>query len=303
MAKKRFEILGRRTHSKASEEYLKVSFLYGSKSFEWDIPIEYRRTGTHLADSSEEDLIEYLEDVYEKCDPKNWRTFREEQDVFWADKSGATVTRSFFDVLASDFTWKSVVSDLPQNPNWARRIQDLKEMGYTIATRTSMLDSHTRRNVTHLLLVPLPRGGITGYETWTPAVRKRIIELLDSHDAYECKKTNKDGLLPDHKFPEIRWDEKVRRADLSELSDEEIREDFQLLTNQRNLQKREVCRTCYQTGKRGFPYGIAFFYHGSSDWDLTIPRRGVEAAAGCIGCGWYDLEAWRKALNEATKDT
>ena len=292
-------INGRRKHSKASEEYVEVRFSYGRKSFEWDIPIEYRRTGTHLSDSSEEEILEYIEEVYDKCNPETWTSFRREQDAFWADKSGAAVTRSFFDVLASDFTWKSVKSDLPQNPNWARRVQDLKEMGYTIATRTSMFDSRTQRNSTHLLLIPLPRGGITGYETWTPAVRNRIIQLLDSRDAYEGKRAKKDGLLPDHKFPEIRWDENVRRDDLSQLSDQEIKDDFQLLTNQRNLQKREVCRSCYQTGKRGFPFGIAFFYEGSADWDLTIPKRGLQAQAGCVGCGWYDLEAWRRALNES----
>lgn len=293
-----FDVHGRRKHSKASEEYIQVTFRYGKQSFDWDIPIEYRRTGTHLSESSEQEILDYVLDVYEKCSPHLWKTFEEEQKVFWADKSGAAVTKAFFDVLAKDFTWKSVESDLPQNPNWARRVQDLKEMGYTIATRTSMRDSKSKRNCTHLLLVPLPRGGITGYETWTPTIRNRIIQLLESRDAYEGKRVKKDGLLPDHKFPEIRWDENVRRLDLSDLTDEQIVHDFQLLTNQRNLQKREVCRTCYQTGERGAPFGIAFYYEGSKQWDLSIPRRGAASESGCVGCGWYDLEAWRKALNE-----
>jgi hypothetical protein len=72
--------------------------------------------------------------------------------------------------------------------------------------------------------------------------------------------------------------------------------DFQLLTNQRNQQKREVCRHCYQTGKRGLIYGIPFFYKGSIDWNRSIPQRGKEAEKGCVECAWYDIERWRKEL-------
>jgi len=303
MKNSNIEILKRRQHTKASEEYVSVRFRYGMEIIEWDVPIEYRRTGTHFADSSETEIRDYIEEVYENCNPARWAVFRKEQQDFWKDKGGAKVTKPFFDVLVKDFTWKSIDSDLPANPNWARRIQDLKEMGYTLATQTAMKDVKTGRNCTHLLLLPLPRGGITGYETWTPEIRNRIIELLQTRDAYEGKKAKKDGLLPDHKFPEIRWDETVRRPDLSELTDKEILHDFQLLNNQRNLQKREVCRGCYQTGQRGYPFGIVFFYEGSNNWDLKFPKRGPGAESGCVGCGWYDLEAWRKALNDSVEDT
>lgn len=298
MQPKDFTILERRKHSKASEEYVHVEFQYEGNVLDWDIPIEYRRTGTHLAESSADDIAEYVADVYYKCAPDKWEHFVKEQELFWAEKPGSAITKSFFDVLARDFTWQSVKSDLPPNPNWARRVQDLKEMGYTIATRTAMQDLRTGQKGTHLLLVPLPRGGITGYETWTTEVRNQIIRLLGSRDAYEGKKVNKDSLLPDHKFPEIRWDENVRRSDLSKLTDDDILHDFQLLTNQRNLQKREVCRACSQTGQRGTPFGIEFFYEGSPQWEPSIPRRGADAEAGCVGCGWYDFEAWRIGLNE-----
>jgi len=296
------EILAVRKHTKASEVYLSVRFRYGDKTIEWDIPIEYRRTGTHLSDSSEEEIAKYIQEVYENCHPEHWAAFRKEQKVFWKEKDKAGVTKAFFDILLTDFNWKSVESDLPSNPNWARRIQDLKEMGYTIATRTSMRDARSGRNCTHLLLLPLPRGGITGYETWSPEIRNKIIDVLQTWDAYEGKKGKKDGLLPDHKFPEIRWDDSVKREDLSQLSDEEILHDFQLLSNQRNLQKREVCRRCYQTGERGYPYGIKFFYEGADRWDPQFPQRGPQSEEGCVGCGWYDLEAWRKALNQKLED-
>ena len=83
------------------------------------------------------------------------------------------------------------------------------------------------------------------------------------------------------------------------MTDEEIRQKFQLLTNQRNQQKREVCRTCFQTGKRGAIYGINYYYAGTENWSEGCPVSGPDAERGCIGCGWYDMEAWRKALNDS----
>jgi len=108
----------------------------------------------------------------------------------------------------------------------------------------------------------------------------------------------KEGLLPDHKFPEIRWDSETRRDSLDHLTEAEMKEDFQLLSNQRNQQKREVCRTCFQTDNRGIIYGIPFFYRGNSKWDSAIPKNGKLAEAGCVGCGWYDINQWRKELSE-----
>jgi hypothetical protein len=86
------------------------------------------------------------------------------------------------------------------------------------------------------------------------------------------------------------------------LADTEIREQFQLLTNQRNLQKREVCRKCYQTGDRGYPFGIQYYYEGDEKWPDTIPKSGKVAEVGCSGCGWYDLQKWRIALNRKLSD-
>lgn len=70
------------------------------------------------------------------------------------------------------------------------------------------------------------------------------------------------------------------------------------MTNQRNLQKREVCRQCFQTNKRGYPFGIKFWYEGNAEWDQNIPKKGKKAEQGCVGCGWYDFQKWRDALND-----
>jgi len=141
-----------RHHKKASEAYVSVVWDYDGNIVNWDIPIEYRRTGTHYLEKTEDDIQEYLNNAKENCSPEKWAKWREDQKKFWDTKPRAGTTKEFFDALAKDFKWKSVESDLPNNPNWARRIQDIKEFGYTIATNTNMFDSKINKNCTHLLL-------------------------------------------------------------------------------------------------------------------------------------------------------
>lgn len=286
-----------RHHSKASEEYIDVIFKYANGfSYAISVPTQYRRTGTEI---SAEDIDEYLEKIYKEIDPSNWNKWKSDQEIFWnTEKPGAKVTRPFFDILSKKFNWCCATCDLPANPNFARRIQDLKEYGYTLATNTKRYCPKCKKNTTQLILLPIKRGGVTGYETWSPVTRNKIIEMLKCFDAYEAKLGKKESLLPDHKFPEIRWDSETRRESLDHLTESNIKEDFQLLSNQRNQQKREVCRACFQTGIRGIIYGIPFFYQGNANWSSKIPKTGKTAEAGCIGCGWYDIDQWRKELSK-----
>lgn len=292
----KIQIHRERSHSKASERYLDVTFFYEDEIL-WSgsIPIEYRRTGTDLSEQSEID--EYLLQSYDYCHPNKRQEWLAEQEEFWNSKSKAEVTKQFFDALKT-FRWVCTACEFPNNPNWARRNQDLKEFGYTIATDTKKICHRCNQTRTHVILVPLPRGGISGYETWSSALRQRITNVLGGYDVYEGKVTRKESLLPDHKFPEIRWDVDTIRESLEHLTNNEIRNDFQLMSNQRNLQKREVCRTCYQTNIRGYPFGIKFYYQGDEKWAIGVPKKGKEAERGCLGCGWYDMQAWRDALNQ-----
>ncbi len=287
------KIIDKHNHSKASEEYVNVIFSYPKGNWNGWVPIVYRRTGLDL--HSEEEINEYLNKVYEELKSENYIQWTLEQTEFWNTKPNAGITKSFYDAL-SDGKWHCVNCQLPNNPNWARRIQDLKEFGYTIATDTNRYCENCKGNRTHLLMLPLKRLSISGngYETWSPALRKRIIRLLNGYDVYEDRYN--PNCLPDHKFSEIRWDEDTKSINPDDMTDEEIKSKFQLLTNQRNQQKREVCRNCFQTGKRGILYGIPYFYEGDENWDSSIPTKGKEAERGCIGCGWYDIEKWRNEL-------
>lgn len=294
----KIEIHQDRSHRKASERYKDVTFFYEDGTvWEGSIPIEYRRTGTNLYE--EKEIQEYLRKAYHYCQPSERAKWLAEQKIFWSSKRKEE-TWELFEKLTT-LKW-TCISCVYSNPNWARRNQDLKEMGYTIATDTNRFCQKCRKRRTFLILIPLPRGGISGYEVWSPTLRQRIVKVLENYDAYEGKTVISDSLLPDHKFPEIRWDLNTKRDSIENLTDQEIRRDFQLLSNQRNLQKREVCRNCYQTNIRGYPFGIKFYAQGDEKWSDQIPKTGKEAEPGCIGCGWYDIEAWRQALNQKLKE-
>ena len=286
----------RKKHTKASEEYINVLFEYDNgESWEGWVPLEYRRTGISIKPGVE---IDYLNKIYPELNPSKYHSWLKRQREYWdIEKPRANTTREFFNCLIKG-GWQCVECTLPKNRNWARRIQDIKEFGYTISTDINRYCPHCEKNTTHLLLVPLERATIggNGYETWSPKLRKRIINVLDKIDIYENK--NCRACLPDHKFPEIRWDENTKAENPDSMTDKEIKNKFQLLTNQRNQQKREVCRQCYQTGKRGIAFGIHYFYKGNEDWDSEIPIKGKAAELGCEGCAWYDFAEWRKQLLE-----
>lgn len=286
----------RYVNTKASEEYVHVKFKYPDVKKEWDgwVPVEYRRTGVSIPVSSKTELEEHLNSIYEQMHPSKYKAWVTEQDRYW-NATRSVETKEIFNTL-KDGKWHCRNCDI-SNPNFARRIQDIKEMGYTVATH---LNYHCpvcgNNRSTRLLLLPINRVELAGngYETWSPTLRARIIRVLGGVDVYE--NTSGRSCLPDHKFSEIRWDDGTKGENSDTMTDEEIRKKFQLLTNQRNQQKREVCRTCFQTGKRGYPFGIKYYYVGSEDWDPNIPVKGKEAESGCVGCGWYDIAEWRKQV-------
>ncbi len=290
------KVLAVRHHSKASEAYVDVEFAFatGEKTIV-SIPVNYRRTG--LDAQSQEDCVNIIANAYKFFATENIQAWLAAAQLFWS-VGNKDVTRPFFQVLKKKLgAWACQTCELPQNPNWARRTQDIKEMGYTFATDTKRFCKNCGCNRTHLMILPIPRGAETGYETWSPHLRRKILKTLECFDAYENATRSAASLLPDHKFPEIRWDEATRDENPDEMSGEEIKAKFQLLTNQRNQQKREVCRNCYQTGVRGQPHGVNFFYSGNKNWPANVPKKGKAAEKGCIGCGWYDLTKWRAAVN------
>lgn len=245
-----------------------------------------------------EDLVDYLNSIYPLFSKTAVNEFVTTETKRWNDEmSGKETTKGFFDKLLN-LEWNSVQHDLPSNRNFARRIQDIKEFGYTLSTDTRRKVKATSQTDTHIQLIPLPKGGVTGYEIMSLAFKAKVIAVMEAVNVYELSSSNKHGLLPDHKFPEIRWDEKTRAENPDEMSVAQIKEKFQLVDNQRNQQKREACRKCFQTGRRGKLYGLNYYYQGNENWNAEFPRVGKDAEKGCVGCGWYDIQKWRDSLND-----
>ncbi len=290
----------RKINTKASESYISVRFKYENLVWEGWVPVEYRRTGVEIGENDESALIEHLNDIYIQMNPNNYDKWLEQEKAKWKN-SRSVETKNIFMLLA-DGKWHCRNCDI-DNPNFARRIQDLKEMGYTISTHLNYHCPKCGNNrSTRLILLPIDRVEIAGngYETWSPALRTRIMRLFSYIDVYEG--TVNRNCLPDHKFSEIRWDEETKTENPDTMTDDEIRAKFQLLTNQRNQQKREVCRKCFQTGQRGKIYGINFYYKGGPNWEIDIPQKGKKAEEGCIGCPWYDIEKWKKELQKKLEE-
>ena len=278
-------------NNKASEVYVKTTFIQ-KNGFKWNtyVPFVNRRAGINI--ESEEELAQYLlslKPYFTEEAMREWKKTELKRGLI-----GGDVTPLFFKVLLS---FKEEFDRFPMNPNPARRIQDIKDAGYTVASvpRPTGLKGYNR------ILLPIPLHSEMGYETFTPQFKARVIRLLKERNAFEAKVTAKKALIPDHKFSEVRWDEVTKAENSMEMTDSEIIEKFQLLDNQRNQQKREVCRKCFQEGIRGSIYGINYYYKGTDKWDDSIPKVGKAAEKGCEGCPWYDIEKWRKKLNEELK--
>jgi len=121
---------------------------------------------------------------------------------------------------------------------------------------------------------------------------KKIKEVLNYEEAVYLRRMLSKELEIDHKFPQVRWCRDEEK--LNDMSEQEIKSKFILLTRSHNLLKSRFCERCVKTGKRGYFPGIYFWYEGDEYW------RGKSECDenGCVGCFWYDPYKWREELNK-----
>ena len=156
-------------------------------------------------------------------------------------------------------------------------------------------------------------GKATTWDRWTGLTRaanasaniplklaEKILKLYQYRDVIENRERYAHELVIDHRFPMERWGSSEPSHDVN-MNESEIRRKFQLLkkdsSGNHNLLKSRSCERCIDIGRRGAPMGIRFWYLGDENWSSHIPQSGSAAEQGCIGCGWYDFETWRNALN------
>jgi hypothetical protein len=131
------------------------------------------------------------------------------------------------------------------------------------------------------------RSGISSY------LARKIKKVLNFEEAIYLREMPSRELEIDHKFPQVRWckDEQENKVNMSE---EEIKSKFILLTRSHNLLKSRFCEKCVKTGKRGYFPGIYFWYKGDENWN----GKDKCDESGCEGCFWYDPYKWREELNK-----
>lgn len=281
-------------HTKASERYAVITVKCDGIEKEWYVPYFYRRTNLFI--DTKEKLAEYIKlRLPLLC-------------AHVVEEYKATTAKTAKPIIgnASDVTWpifKKLLSncgkwvwnkDFGSNSNPQRRIQAIKEFGYTLATK---IDGKK----TYHQLLPFDRVVAPTYETIPPKVRKEIFKALGGIDAFSGNAAALSS-LPDHKFPEIRWEAATPESN-ENLTESDMRDKFQLVPEWVNQMKREICRKCFQTGYRGKLNGIDFFYHWGDKWPSHVPTMGIAAKVGCIGCFWYDMMEWRKQLNNLIKES
>jgi len=166
--------------------------------------------------------------------------------------------------------------------------REVKKMGYEFEEvlpnrwAKSMYCPICCQNTTHYRLLnvepTLARQTRYGIDEKT---RLRILKVFDNRDAFTGGTISSKAEI-DHKIPWTRLDKDI---DASLLSNDQIKQHFQLLTREHNLLKDRACSHCKLNNKRPPFLEIPFWYEGDENY------RG-----SCVGCGWYDGEAWREAI-------
>lgn len=163
----------------------------------------------------------------------------------------------------------------PNSRNWDKRI---------FCKSCGKKTSHRKLKTLERIEVTSRRSGVSS------KLAKRIKQIYGNVEAVSLRKVGAQLLEIDHRFPQIRWSED---EDLNEqLTDEELKRKFILLTRNDNLLKSRNCERCVNTGKRGSFPGIEFWYEGDENW-VGDPHH----EQGCVGCFWYDPDEWRNQLN------
>lgn len=285
---------------KMEDYYLSVRFTYHGYIWNGAVPIKAKYQGVDIP-LTKDDVFEWTKSCYEALDPGKYSVWQSQQNAFW-DEKGAEDTHLVFEALNGNepvTKWLCrKCGPVPKvNPQPAARIKKLKEYGYHIATIKMECGTCGRKQYFDLL-IRLPRHPADNQKRFSisVALRNKILRVLPLKDACFGTALQPSEVIIDHKFPSSRWvnGETINETDMSE---EEIKKKFQLLTNQTNLQKERYCQRCVTSGIRGDFFGIEWYYKGDEKW------RGTSKAdeEGCVGCPWYDLHRWKFEFNEYLK--
>lgn len=280
--------------SKTSDKFHEVKFKY-DKNKVWTgcVPSAYKELSLEL---SFEQVYSNLEKWFEELRYEKRPELRKKAIAKWGNVAPERTEtgKVFLKLLQGNCEWvcrtcgTGKINDQP-----AARIRDIKKRGYLIATKTR--DCQTCKSRTYQdILILLTIDTQQRQEFRLPideATKARIINILNHKDAVFDVVRNAREFVIDHKFPSQRWNA-VESKNHPNMSEQEIRAKFQLLTNQTNMLKSRFCDECVKTGNRASFMGISWFWMGDNKWS----GEAMGNETGCKGCPWHDIDLWRQKL-------
>lgn len=294
---------------KMPDMFLEVEFKYPRCSV-WStcVPIYEKYQGIDFTNSELEDVKDWISQCYDEMNPEKHRTWNSNEEKYWALHPQAEQAKALFDAINHEdrhhlTTWgcRQCTDTSKVNSQPGSRIRALKkDHGYHIASKEMYCDV-CEKMTKHDLLLRIQRmiGVSQRRETMPNSVKRRTKELFDYTDVCFEQKFPKStqALVVDHKFPATRW-AAGETPNYSGMTDEEILDKFQLLTNQTNLQKDRYCARCFNNKIRGDFFGIKWYPEGDENWNGSNNSD----ESGCIGCPWYDLKEWKDQFNKYLKE-
>lgn len=173
---------------------------------------------------------------------------------------------------------KGIQLDTDENGNWFKRLYCEKCKAETI---------HRKLKSTELESI-----GLKARNNIPNVIAKRAKNIYNCIDEYTLRTEPANQLEIDHRVPQVRWSSS--ETDNTNLTDEQIKEKFMLLTRANNLLKSRFCEECKKSGKRAKGYRtIEFWYIGNEKYTDDI---------GCKGCFWYNPTKWREEINNKIKE-
>lgn len=276
------------TVSKTDNKFVSVKFRYPDNKY-WDgcFPIYYPPMSIQF---DMDEIYIHLVEAYSKMSPCYVSESIRKTKERWPKGTNSETYRVFETLLSGNWECRSCgagkINDQP-----AARIRDIKKNGFIVATKSKLCVQCDKKQY-HDILLTFEVSSEIRPEFRRPiseAMRRRIIDVLSNKDAFFNAHRPANEFVIDHKFPSQRWTEP--ESDNDSLTDQEIKDKFQLLTNQTNMLKSRHCDNCCKTNIRPGFLGINWFYSGSEKWIKTDQK-----GSGCNGCPWFDISKWKLEL-------
>jgi hypothetical protein len=277
------------TVSKTELKFVEVLFTYPDGSV-WDgcFPMYYSPMSIQF---DLHQIEQQLPNIYKYMSPESIINSTDKTRERWPKLTTSETYKVFESLLSGRWVCRSCGAG-KINDQAAARIRDIKKNGFIVATKNKTCVTCSKAQCHDILLV-FEVHSETRLEFRMPLskeTRKKIIKTLNNKDVFFDAIRPDNEFVIDHKFPSQRWQEKETKNE--ELTPQEIKDKFQLLTNQTNMLKSRLCDSCCNTGLRPDFLGIKWFYSGTEQW---VQNHTIEN--GCNGCPWFDLKEWKNKIS------